>query len=144
MSFGSLWEGCIDHYLTGYAANLGGFYTPDIESDADDILGSLDGVMWLPDSAPVPGWMVCETKLRFTLNEEIPLTHLQQVRAYCHLAETDIVCYVSGHITSKPPAAQARMRIFRLTKQSIEECWRGIVNTKNYLIEQGCSPKGAK
>ena len=140
MSFGRLWEGCIDHYLTHYAVNLGGFFTPDIESIKDDILGSLDGLMWLPDL----GWMVCETKLRFTLNGEIPLSHLQQVRAYCRLAETDLVCYVSGHITSRPPTAQARMRIIRLTEQSIQECWQGIVRTKNYLIGQGCCPEGAR
>lgn len=136
MSWGRLWEGCVDYYLTHYAVNLGGFYTPDVESIKDGILGSLDGIMWLPDI----GWMVCETKLRFTLNGEIPLSHLQQVKAYCYLAETDIVCYVSGHIVSNPPTAQARMRIIRLSEQSIQETWQGIVNTKNYLTEQGCCP----
>ena len=138
MSFGSLWELMVDCYLTDYAVNLGGFYAPDVELVKDDVLGSLDGLMWLPDL----DWMVCETKLRFTLNGEIPLSHLQQVRAYCYLAETDLVCYVSGHITSKPPTAQARMRIIRLTEQSIQECWQGIVRTKEYLIGQGCCPEG--
>jgi len=138
MSLGRLFETNIDCYLTHYATNLGGFYTPDVESVKEGILGSLDGIMWLPDM----GWMVCETKLRFTLNSEIPLSHLQQVRAYCHLAETDIVCYVSGHITSRPPEAQARMRIFRLTDRSIQECWQGLVNTKEFLIGKGCCPEG--
>jgi len=138
MSLGRVWQTVVDHYLTHYAVNLGGFYTPDVESVKDDILGSLDGVMWLPDL----GWMVCETKLRFTLNGEIPLSHLQQVRAYCHLAETDLVCYVSGHISSRPPTAQARMRIIRLTEKSIDECWQGIAMTKDYLIGQGCCPVG--
>ena len=49
MSLGRVWQVVVDHYLTHYAVNLGGFYTPDIESVKDDILGSLDGVMWLPD-----------------------------------------------------------------------------------------------
>ena len=106
----------------------------------DDILGSLDGIMWLPDL----GWLVCETKLRFTLNGEIPLSHLQQVRAYCHLAETDRVCYVSGHITSTPPTAQTRMRIFRLTEQSIQETWQGVCRTRDYLAGQGCCPEGVQ
>ncbi len=140
MSWGRLWEFCVDHYLSHYAVNLGGFYVPDVESIRDDILGSLDGLLWLPDLGL--GWAVCETKLRFTLNREIPLSHLQQVRAYCYLAETDLVCYVSGHITSRPPEAQARMRIIKLTEQSIQETWRGIVNTKEYLIRQGCCPLG--
>ena len=138
MSLGTIWQTVVDCYLTHYAVNLGGFYTPDVESVKDDILGSLDGIMWLPDM----GWMVCETKLRFTLNSEIPLSHLQQVRAYCHLAETDLVCYVSGHITSRPPEAQARMRIFRLTDRSIQECWQGLITTKEFLIGKGCCPEG--
>ena len=139
MSLGRLFEMNIDHYLAHYAVNLGGFYSPDVESIKDGVIASLDGIMWLPDL----GWMVCETKLRFTLDKEIPLTHLQQVRAYCHLADTDLVCYVSGHIGSRPPTAEARMRIIRLAKQSIGECWQGIVRTKEYLIEQGCCPTGS-
>ena len=138
MSWGRIWESAVDCYLTHYAINLGGFYTPDVESIKDDILGSLDGMMWLPDL----GWMVCETKLRFTLNGEIPLSHLQQIRAYCHLAETSLVCYMSGHISSRPPTAQARMRIIRLAERSIQETWQGLVNTKEYLIGQGCCPVG--
>lgn len=138
MSMGRIFETSMDCYLTDYAIQQGGFYTPDVESVKDDILGSLDGIMWLPDI----GWLVCETKLRFTLNGEIPLSHIQQVRAYCYLAGTDTVCYVSGHITSKPPTAQARMRIFRLTEQSIQETWQGLKNTKEYLAGQGCCPEG--
>jgi len=136
MSWGRIWETSIDCYLAGYAVNLGGFYQPDVESSKDDVIASLDGVMWLPGW----GWLVCETKLRFTLNREIPLTHLQQIRAYCHLAETDLVCYVSGHLSSRPPTAEASMRIIRLTEQSIQETWQGILNTKEYLFQQGCCP----
>jgi len=138
MSLGRIWETSMDCYLTHYAANLGGFYQPDVESIKDGIIASLDGIMWLPDM----GWLVCETKLRFTLNREIPLTHLQQVRAYCHLAETDLVCYVSGHLSSRPPTAEASIRIIRLTEQSIQETWQGILNTKEYLVGQECCPEG--
>ena len=148
MSFGSLWELMVDHFLTHYGANLGGLYVPDVESVKDGVLGSLDGLLWLPSGVPVPcpasGWMVCETKLRFSLNSEIPLSHLQQVRAYCHLAETDTVCYISGHIISNPPTAQARMRIIRFAEQSIQETWQGIIRTKEFLAGQGCCPEGVK
>ncbi len=137
MSFGRIWEFAVDCYLTYYAAKRGGFFTSDMESVAGGIIGSLDGVMWLPDL----GWLVCETKLRFTLNGDIPLGHLQQIRAYCYLAGTDLVCYVSGHVSSTPPTAQATMRIIRLTKQSIEECWQGILNTKKYLESRDCCPQ---
>jgi len=140
MSWGRIWESAVDCYLTDCAVQHGGFYQPDVESIKDDIIASLDGIMWLPDM----GWLVCETKLRFTLNGEIPLTHLQQVRAYCHLAETDLVCYVSGHLSSRPPTAEARMRIMRLSKQGIQETWQGILNTKEYLIGQGCCPEGER
>ena len=137
MSMGRIWETVVDCYLTDYADSRGGLYIPDMELEGDDILGSLDGMMFTNDF----GSMVCETKLRFTLNGKIPLSHLQQVRAYCYLAKTDLVCYVSGHITSTPPTAQARMRIIRFTKQSIQETWQGIVRTKEYLIGQGCCPE---
>lgn len=136
MSMGRIWEAVVDRYLTDYALSKGGVYVPDMEQEKDGILGSLDGVMWLPDL----GWLVCETKLRFTLSGEIPLSHLQQVRAYCYLAETDLVCYVSGHLSSRPPTASATVRIIRLTQQSIDETWEMIVNTRDYLLSQGCTP----
>jgi len=138
MSLGRIWETAVDCYLTHYAVNLGGFYTPDVESTRDGIIASLDGVMWLPDV----GWLVCETKLRFTHNGDIPLDHIQQVRAYCYLVDTVLACYVSGHISATPPAVQARMRIIQFTRQSIEETWQGIVNTKAFLERQGCHPSG--
>ena len=136
MSLGRIWESALDCYLADYAVSRGGVYIPDVEQEQDDVLGSLDGLMWLPEL----GWMVCETKLRFTLNGEIPLSHLQQVRTYCYLAKTDLVCYVSGHLSSRPPTARAEMRIIRLTQQSIEETWGMIVNTRDYLLGQGCCP----
>ncbi len=138
MSLGRVWEAAVDRYLAYYAAQRGGFYVPDVGYVEDSIVASLDGIMYLPDL----GWLVCESKLRFTLNEEIPLAHLQQVRAYCYAVDTDLVCYVSGHLSSTPPTARAAMRIIRLTKQSIEECWQGIVNTRDYLAKCGCSPTG--
>ena len=137
MSWGRIWESAVDCYLQNYAVQRDRVYLPDIELEKNDVFGSLDGLMCLPDL----GWMVCETKLRFTLNDEIPLDHLQQMRAYCHLASTNEVCYVSGHLSSAPPTAKAAMRIIRFTGQSIGECWQGIVNTKEYLIKQGCGPK---
>jgi len=139
MSWGRIWETSVDCYLAHYAVKLGGFYQPDIVVESKDgIIASLDGIMWLPDL----GWLVCETKLRFTLNRKLPLAHLQQVRAYCHLAGINLVCYVSGHLSSRPPTAEAWMRIIRLTEQSIQETWQGIVSTREYLVRQGCRPEG--
>lgn len=140
MSMGRIWESVVDTYLYNYAVNKSGLYVPDYEITKDDILGSLDGLMCLPDYDKV---LVCECKLRFTLRDEIPLDHLQQIRAYCHLLDTDLACYVTGHITTAPPTVQAMMRIIRFTKQAIEETWLGIVNTKNYLVSCNCLP-GAK
>jgi hypothetical protein len=136
MSWGRIWEGAIDCWLADYATSHGGVYLPDMEQDRDGILCSLDGLMMLPDL----GWMVTEIKLRFTRNTEIPLKHLQQVRAYCYAAGTDLVAYVSGHITSNPPDATAQLRIVRLTRMSIIECWQGLVHTKEHLEKQGCGP----
>lgn len=136
MSMGKIWQTNVDCYLSHYAVERGGVYVPDVVKDQDGIQASLDGVQFIPEV----GWMVCETKLRFSQSEDIPLDHLQQVRAYCYVQETDLVCYVSGHLSSSPPAARARMKIIRLTQQSIEECWQGIVNTRDYLVSLGISP----
>lgn len=140
MALGRIWETVIDCYLTDYAARQGGIYIPDVESVTDGVIASLDGLLWLPDV----GWMVSETKLRYSLRGEIPPDHIQQVRAYCHCAGTDTVCYVSGHISTTPPTVRARMCIFRLTEQSIEECWRGIINTRDILVREGISPDGGE
>jgi len=137
MSLGRVWEAAVDAYLTRYAKQQGGYFIPDVELDADGIVGSLDGVLCLPKY----GTLVSESKLRFTISPEIPLSHLQQVRSYCHLLGTDLVCYVSGHVASNPPCALGTMRIIRFTRQSIEECWQGIVNTKTYLEKMGCGPQ---
>ena len=130
---GRIWESAIDCYLAYYAVQKGGVYVPDMEQEKDGILGSLDGIMILPEL----GVLVCETKLKFSLHGEIPLRDLQQTRAYCYLADTDLVCYVSGHLSSAPPTARAEMRVFRFTQQSIKETWEMLVNTRDYLIKCG-------
>ncbi len=140
MALGLIWEAAVDCYMLDYATQEGGFYTPDVESVKDGILGSLDGIMYLPDM----GWLVCETKLRFSLGEDMPMNHAQQIRAYCHLAETDLACYITGHISTTPPTARAALSIVRFTRQAIAETWQGIVNTKEHLESKGCVPQGSK
>jgi hypothetical protein len=139
MSFGSLWELMVDCFLSDYAAKQSGFYSPDVECVRDDIIASLDGVVFLPDF----GMMVAETKLRFTQGRDIPFSHIQQISAYCHLMSTDLVCYVSGHVSSTPPTVTAALRVLRLEKQRIAETWQGICSTKKYLESQGCVPTGS-
>lgn len=138
MSMGRIWESAVDCYMAGYASCRAGVYVPDIVSSKDEIAGSLDGLAVLPSV----GVVVCETKLRFTLNGDIPTKHVQQMRAYCHLADTNLVLYLSGHLSSKPPTAKATMRLIRFTTQSIQENWEMLVNTKKYLIKCGCAPQG--
>jgi hypothetical protein len=138
MSWGRIWESAVDCYLNHYATQHGGFYIPDIEQECDGIIASLDGLIMLPDLSS--GLMVAETKLRFSMNTEIPLRHLQQVRAYCHLAQTVLVAYVSCHLSSTPPSAEATIQIVRLEQESIKETWDGLVQTKEYLINCGCLP----
>ena len=136
MSLGRVWESAVDHYLADYAAQKGGVYTPDVELEEDGVVASLDGLLFLCGL----GLMVVETKLRFTLNTSIPLQHLQQVRAYCHIAGTDLVCYVSGHLSSAPPTSVAFLLMLRLPCGGIAETWEGIMATKRYLEEHGCTP----
>ena len=140
MSLGSLWEIMVDCYLSDFATQKGGTYLPDVEQESDGIIASLDGILHLPDY----GLMVAETKLRFTQNKDIPLKHIQQMRAYCYLLRTDTVCYTSGHVSSNPPEMTGMLRIIRFTKSSIAECWQGIINTREYLLSQGILPEGVK
>lgn len=138
MSLGRIWESAVDHLLADYAKCRGGVFVPDIICARDDISGSLDGIMFLPTDTGSP--LVCETKLRFTMSEEIPFTHCQQIRAYCHLAYTDLACLVSGHVSSAPPMFSALLRILHFTRSSIQEAWQSLVNTKLYLERLGQGP----
>jgi len=136
MSLGRIWETAVDCYLADHVRReMGGEFMPDVLLEKDDICGSLDGMIFGTEEG-----MVAECKLRFTLNLEIPMNHLRQIRAYCHLADTDTVCYVSGHISTTPPMAQALLRVIRFTQLSIEETWQGILNTKKYLEGLGIGP----
>lgn len=143
MSMGRIWESAVDCYLAHYVGLHRGAYIPNVMlsgdylSKMDNIVGSLDGLIRLPDF----GWMVSETKLRFSTRSDIPLDHLQQIRAYCHLAHVNTACYVSGHLSSAPPSAVAKMRVLRFTEQSIAECWQMIVNTREYLAKLGLGPR---
>lgn len=137
MSMGRIWESAVDRYMYDFAGGLGGLYVPDVTYTEDDICGSLDGVLVHP---ALNETLVCESKLRFTLREDIPLNHVQQVRAYCHLAGTNLACYVSGHITTTPPLVRALLRILKFTPLSVSETWQGLLNTKRYLVSQGQGP----
>lgn len=136
MSMGRIWESAVDCWLTQYAKDNGGFYVPDVEREQDGVIASLDGVLGINNPAVGDGLIVCETKLRFTKNGEIPPDHIQQMRAYCFVSATTLACYVRGHITSNPPLATATMTFIRFSQQSISDTWRVILATKDYLSKQ--------
>lgn len=136
MSMGRIWESAVDAYLSRWAGHHGGFFIPDQEGEADGIVGSLDGRMFLAER----GWLVCEAKLRFSLGEDIPFKHLQQMRAYCYLSGTNQACYVSGHLSSTPPTARAVLMLLRFTEGSITDNWRMLVETRRHLEAHGCGP----
>jgi hypothetical protein len=138
MAMGLIWESVMDHYLFDYACQLGGSYAPDTVCMEADIVGSLDGLMTLPE---VTRPIVCEIKWRFSMEEDIPLDHLQQMKAYCHMAETPLVCYVSAHAWSDPPLFTAMMRFLRFNRSELEETWQSILNTKRFLENKGKGPK---
>lgn len=142
MSMGRIWETVVDCYMTDYAKRHDGVFVPDVVYEMDGIAGSLDGLMML-STVDLP--IVCETKWRFSISEDIPLDHLQQIRAYCHLAETRLACYVSGHVSTTPPIVQAFLRLIKFEPMSIAETWQGLLNTKRYLKSLGLGPgKGGK
>lgn len=141
-ALGRIWETAIDCYMQHFAEELDGVFVPDVTYAEDGVCGSLDGVLSLAGQWSAMSPMVHECKLRFSLNMDIPLEHLRQIRAYCHLAGTNLVCYVSGHLSTRPPLVQATLRIVRLTQQSVDETWQGIVNTKKYLESLGIGPRG--
>lgn len=137
MSLGRIWESAIDCYLVQWATERGGAYIPDVEQCTDGVVASLDGVVVLPNKL-----MVSETKLRFTGDDSIPFSHQQQIRAYCYMAGTLSVCYVSGHVSSRPPTALGLLRLLELTPLEAEETWAMIESTKQYLEEHGIAPVG--
>jgi hypothetical protein len=138
MAMGNIWEALVDRYLDDYAHCLGGTYLSDLVYEKDGISGSLDGFMVLPGVA-YP--LICESKWRFTMSDDIPLDHQQQMGAYCYLADTPLVCYISGHVCSNPPMISGLMRFLRLPRPRIEEIWRSILNTKHFLESKGKGPR---
>jgi hypothetical protein len=136
MSMGRIWESVVDVWLRDFAAVNSGNYVPNVTLECDDIVASLDGMLYLP----TVGMAVSETKLRFTVNREIPSRHLQQIKCYCHCLETRLVQMVVGHITSNPPAVTARLITLSLTAQEIAETWQMVLKTKEYLQRLGVVP----
>lgn len=136
MSMGRIWEAAADAYIAKWATERGGFYSPNIVAEKDDIMASLDGAIYLPEG----NVYVVEIKLRFTANTDIPFQHRQQVLAYCAIYRTNLVCYVDLHLTSNPPRAEGAMRFLKFTQQEIDENWQMIIQTKAYLESNGYGP----
>ena len=137
MSLGRIWESVADIYLQWWVGGRRGGFVSDVVVEGDGIIASLDGVVFLPELGP----MVQESKLRFTLNEEIPIRHQQQVKAYCHLARVTKVLFAILSLTSSPPVAHARLTMMEFDLQSIEENWEMILNTKKFLEGIGEGPR---
>lgn len=142
MSLGRIWEGVVDQYMVEYAASRNLEYIADVVTECSGIVASLDGML-LSDTEAI----VVETKLRFTLNQEIPLRHLQQTRVYCAVLmagkctlSVGKVMYPILRLTSTPPTAVAEMVTIQHSLPSIRETWDMIINTKTYLESLGIKP----
>jgi len=140
MSLGRIWETAADSYLKHWANKRGGLYVPNWVDSLDDIVANLDGVMLLPDKP----MSVVEVKLRFTMNNEIPIRHLQQIRAYCKVLDTTKAIFMILNISSAPPMAKARLELLEFTQQQIDENWQMLINTKRYLESRGIRPMARK
>ena len=134
MSLGRIWEQVADAYLTDWAAT----YAPDIHVERDGIVASLDGALIPPGGGRIH---VVESKLRFTLKEDVPDRHWQQVSAYCYMYGTLYACMPVCRIQTRPPVAVARLHFFELTEQETAETWAQLTATKRYLEQQGLGPR---
>ncbi|MBW2622643.1 MAG: hypothetical protein JRD68_07035 [Deltaproteobacteria bacterium] len=136
MSLGRIWESVADAYVRWWANKQGGGFNSNYVMEKDEIVASLDGIAFVPHIGP----MVQETKLRFSLKEDIPIRHLRQVKAYCHMVHSTKVLFTILNLSSAPPTVMARLELIEFSVVEIEENWEMIVNTKKFLESIGEGP----
>jgi len=140
MSLGRIWESVADVWLSDYARSQGGFFTPNVMSECDNIVASLDGLIYLPNVYPDQP-MVAETKLRFTTSDEIPDRHERQIGCYCIMAGTCYAAYCRLQIGARPPIASAELIVLHFSHLWLNDVWKSVVATREFLESIGQVPK---
>ena len=134
MALGRLWEASVREWVQGYVDSLDLHVAHSIPVVIDGIAGNLDGLV-----GDVHGnyLAVIETKLTTSSKNITPSNNwnwMCQVKAYCHMVGVDQAWFPLLYIPHQgKPEARFSLWIETFTQQEIEENWRMLVNTKNYL-----------
>ena len=136
MSLGSLWEMLADVYLDWWAVERGGAYIPNVTMKKDDVIASLDGMILGTEAG-----MMTETKLKFSMNKDVPFRHKQQVHCYGAISGVKTVVFCILGLNTRPPEAAGRLEVYDLTERTIQETWEMVIKTKEYLVSLGLGPQ---
>ena len=118
------------------ADEKGLIFEPQLIRTLDDIIGTLDGILF-SDELPVA---VVEMKTAWSQTRS-PLEnwrYMCQVMAYCKLAETTIAWMPIVNIPrgQGPPNVEARMYNIAFARGEINENWQLLINVRDSLIKK--------
>jgi hypothetical protein len=139
ISMGRIWEPSVKPWLSQYAAMLGldavyGSRDEPLEMWKDDILGNLDAV--LLDN----GKAIAVVDMKYTMGKPDMTEnfssekYLHQMKAYCSMMQCQEAWFLTLNI---PKAGSLACNFYRqqllFTKQEIQDTWKMILKTRDYL-----------
>lgn len=134
MALGRIWEYTARVLIARRAEMLGLRFVAQSLGTADGIVGSLDGLFYplAGTGFPAPPTVV-EIKLRYAKPSD-PLRNwrwMSQIKAYCHLYQTDSAYLLVLHVTSNPPHVWCQEHYLRFAQEEIDSNWAMILNAKS-------------
>lgn len=137
MAMGRIWEHLALQDIIRQAVHLALVPVPNLTLEVDGIIGSLDMALYSPDELDGPASVVVEVKARFSPpRDDFPRgnpRYMRQVKAYCHMTGARKVWMPILYLSSRPPNSEYIIHKFNVSDLEIEENWRAICNTANYL-----------
>lgn len=135
MALGTIWEEVVMRRVVAEVTLDKGIVPLfDVKRELDGIIGTLDGLLCLPDSIG-GGMMPWECKVRFRPRHH-PREYnrwMYQVKAYCHMVGSNKAWFTGLFVSNRPPNADLAWWELEFSKEELEENWQMIVNMKEYL-----------
>lgn len=133
MAMGRIWEAVVRPDIHRRAAELGMQFQPQVILRADNIIGSLDGLIEIVSPSGPISLAVVECKLRFArIDDPRGSNWMDQVRAYCHMAGVVTAWMPVLYLPRGEPGAEYRLHKLNFTQQEIGETWEMLRNLKRY------------
>ena len=142
LDWGNIWEAACRPALAEWCKYRFGFVaTGPTQINKDGIIANADALVLSSQDGSVVA--VAECKFKFSSNTD-PLNNddwIKQIKGYCHMWGTHMVFMPIGNVRHGPPGGKSSMYIITFDDNEIDENWRMITNTRDYmnklLIESG-------